>query len=112
MLNSLRFPQFSRHLKLCTSASAKKLSPLAALRKKTGYSLSKCKEALVKYDNDMTLAETWLRDQARIEGWTKADQGRPTQEGVVAALVRGNKAAMIEVHNYTKPNPPRCTKLK
>lgn len=87
--------QFRRQF--CISPGPKKLSPLAALRRKTGYPLSKCKEALVRHGNDLETAEKWLREQAQREGWAKSDQGRPTQEGVIATLVWGNTATMMEV---------------
>ena len=36
-------------------------SNLAKLRKKTGYSLSLCKQALEKHENDLTKAHEWLK---------------------------------------------------
>jgi len=39
---------------------SKKSSPLGELRKKSGYSLSLCKEALAKNENDVTKAFEWL----------------------------------------------------
>ncbi|XP_019853490.1 PREDICTED: elongation factor Ts, mitochondrial-like [Amphimedon queenslandica] len=76
-------------------------SPLAVLRKKTGYQLSKCKEALSLHNNDLSLAEEWLKEQARKEGWIKADLPRATTQGVIAACVDGNAATMLEVNCET-----------
>ncbi|CAG7702065.1 unnamed protein product, partial [Allacma fusca] len=42
------------------------------LRKSTGYSFSKCKEALEKHSNDCKQAEQWLRAEAQTHGWEKA----------------------------------------
>ena len=72
-------------------------SPLALLRKKTGYQLSKCKEALSLHNSDLSLAEEWLKEQAKKEGWIKADLPRATTQGVIAAYVDGNAATMLEV---------------
>ena len=41
-------------------SKAKKPSPLAELRKKSGYSLTLCKDALAKNENDVTRAFQWL----------------------------------------------------
>ena len=39
----------------------KKASPLAELRKRSGYSLSLCKNALASNDNDVDKAFKWLQ---------------------------------------------------
>lgn len=72
-------------------------SPLALLRKRTGYQISKCKEALVRSNNDLGLAEEWLKEQAKREGWMKSDQSRDTKQGVIGAYVDGKAATMLEV---------------
>ena len=41
-------------------SKAKKPSPLAELRKKSGYSLTLCKDALAKNENDVAKAFQWL----------------------------------------------------
>ena len=41
--------------------SKKASSPLAELRKKSGYSLSLCKNALAKNENDVEKAFKWLQ---------------------------------------------------
>ena len=41
-------------------SKAKKPSPLAELRKKSGYSLTLCKDALAKNENDVARAFQWL----------------------------------------------------
>ena len=84
-------------LRLSRFYSSVSSSPLAVLRKKTGYQLSKCKEALSLHNSDLSLAEEWLREQARKEGWIKADLPRATTQGVIAACVDGNAATMLEV---------------
>ena len=87
---------FARRL---ASSAAKPQSPLASLRKRTGFSISKCKEALERYENDLPAAEKWLYEIARKEGWARAEQlsGRTTRQGLIGAIVRGNRAAMVEV---------------
>jgi len=56
------------------AAPAVAKSDLAKLRKKTGYSLSICKKALGETNQDLGLAEKWLKDQAQAQGWAKAQK--------------------------------------
>ena len=44
-------------------------SNLFKLRKSTGYALSKCKEAIEKYNGNVEEAAKWLDEQAQKEGW-------------------------------------------
>ena len=83
----------------CFSTAVKTQSPLAILRRKTGYPISKCKDALTKYNNDITAAETYLQEQAQKEGWIKAEklQGRVTRQGLIGSIVKENKGVMVEV---------------
>jgi len=76
---------------------------LSKLRKSTGFSISKCKNALDKFEGDITKAETWLREQAQKEGWAKATklQGRPMSQGLVGVMVDGKSAAMVELNCET-----------
>ncbi len=45
-------------------------------------------------------AESWLREQAQKEGWSKATklQGRPMSQGLIGVLIENNMAAMVEVN--------------
>lgn len=86
-----------RYLPPSVPYSAASTSPLAILRKRTGYSLSKCKAALVESDNDVESAEVKLKEQAQREGWIKSDQSRATTQGVIGTLVDGKRATMVEV---------------
>ncbi|XP_066914817.1 elongation factor Ts, mitochondrial-like [Clytia hemisphaerica] len=72
---------------------------LTTLRKKTGYSFTKCNEAMKLYENDMEKAEIWLHQQAEKEGWAKAKklQSRSTSEGLVGVLTEQNYIALVEV---------------
>lgn len=78
-------------------------SDLAAIRKKTGYSLSICKKALSENNNDLKLAEEWLKEQAQAQGWAKAQklQGRNTSQGLVGVRVKGDIAAVVELNCET-----------
>lgn len=45
------------------------------LRRSTGYSFVKCRQALVKFGEDnIKEAEKWLKIQAKKEGWAKAER--------------------------------------
>ncbi len=92
----LRVLNTQRHY---SATKAAQTSPLAILRRKTGYPFSKCKEALTKHNNDVKIAEQYLRDQAQKEGWAKAEKvrGRAANHGLVGVAIDGNKGLMIEV---------------
>ena len=50
-------------------SKAKKPSPLAELRKKSGYSLTLCKDALAKNENDVTRAFQWLDVSCMVQSY-------------------------------------------
>ena len=79
------------------SSSAK--SELAKLRRKTGFPIGKCKDAITKHSGDLEAAEKWLYEQAQKEGWAKVEklQDRAASQGLIGLLLRGNQAAMVEV---------------
>merc|ERR1712127_33842 len=74
-------------------------SPLANLRKKTGYSISNCKKALEVTGNDLVKAESWLNSQAQEQGWMKAAKlsNRTTRHGLVGICQNHIDVAMVEV---------------
>uniref|UniRef100_A0A8C6UP77 Elongation factor Ts, mitochondrial n=1 Tax=Neogobius melanostomus TaxID=47308 RepID=A0A8C6UP77_9GOBI len=76
---------------------------LMKLRKSTGYTFTNCKKALEKFDNDITQAETWLHEQAKKEGWSKANklEGRKAKEGLIGLFVGDTDAVMVEVNCET-----------
>lgn len=80
-------------------------SHLATLRKKTGYALSLCKEALTKNSNDVVAAERWLKEQAAKHGWAKVSklQGRATAEGLIGVYVneKSSLGVALEVNCET-----------
>lgn len=78
-------------------------SPLAVLRKKTGYSFSNCKKALEVNNHDIAKAEEWLHAQAKSEGWTKVMklQSRPAAQGLIGLVCDNNIGAMVEVNCET-----------
>lgn len=78
-------------------------SPLAELRKRTGYTFANCKKALELNQNDVVAAEKWLNDQAQSMGWTKATKvaDRVTTQGLIGVLIRGNRGAMVELNCET-----------
>jgi len=78
-------------------------SLLSKLRKSTGFSITKCKNALDKFEGDIKKAEVWLREQAQKEGWAKATklQDRPMSQGLVGIIVEGRSAAMVEINCET-----------
>ncbi|XP_064598400.1 elongation factor Ts, mitochondrial-like [Liolophura sinensis] len=124
----------------CLHTSVRRLAgvdkaTLSKLRKKTGFSIMHCKNALEQFNNDLEKAEHWLREQAQKEGWVRATklQGRPMSQGLVGILKDTHIATMIEVNcetdfvaknskfhdlvarlttacheNFVKLNQPRC----
>ena len=89
---------FFRALSSLASSTVSK-SPLAVLRKRTGYPIGKCKDALQRHDNDLSLAEKWMKEQALREGWAKAEQlaERAARQGLIGVVARDNQAAIVEV---------------
>jgi len=89
-------------LSLAASSAVAK-SDLAALRKKTGYSLSICKKALSESNNNFAEAEVWLKEQAQAQGWAKAQklQGRNTSQGLLGLRLADKKAAIVELNCET-----------
>eukprot|EP00096_Caligus_rogercresseyi_P012490 TRINITY_DN5241_c0_g1_i1.p1 TRINITY_DN5241_c0_g1~~TRINITY_DN5241_c0_g1_i1.p1 ORF type:complete len:304 (-),score=83.28 TRINITY_DN5241_c0_g1_i1:185-1069(-) len=78
-------------------------SPLAKLRKKTGYSLSICKKALDQNEQNLEKATEWLKQQAQAEGWSKASKlsGRNTTQGLIGLLAKDRAACMVELNCET-----------
>uniref|UniRef100_A0A0R3S6B4 Elongation factor Ts, mitochondrial n=1 Tax=Elaeophora elaphi TaxID=1147741 RepID=A0A0R3S6B4_9BILA len=77
---------------------------LKELRKKTGYSYVNCRKALNEFGPDnLDEAIKWLKKRAIQEGWEKAAKlgDRPTKQGVVSAIAKGNKAAVVELNCET-----------
>lgn len=99
MLRTLQVRCF--HLSSIVQAAEK--SPLAKLRKATGYTFANCKKALELHNNDLEQAEKWLKDQAQAMGWTKASklEGRATAQGLIGVLVEKNIGALVEVNCET-----------
>ncbi|CAL1608423.1 unnamed protein product [Knipowitschia caucasica] len=86
----------------CPLGAAEK-ALLMKLRKSTGYTFTNCKKALEKFDNDVAQAETWLHEQAKREGWSKAHklEGRRVKEGLIGVFVGDSDAVMVEVNCET-----------
>lgn len=84
-------------LRFYSAEAAKSL--LASLRRRSGFPIIKCKEALTRHNNDLEAAEKWLQDQAQKEGWATVQQlrEREAQQGLVAVATDGSRAAMVEV---------------
>ncbi|CAK9814601.1 Elongation factor Ts, mitochondrial [Anthophora plagiata] len=83
--------------------NASKKSLLSKLRKKTGYTFVNCKKALEVNDNDVEKAEQWLKDQAQIEGWSKATklQSRLTTQGLIAMVTNKTHGTLVEINCET-----------
>ena len=88
-----------RSPRLCRFFSSSTKSGLAKLRRKTGFPIGKCKDALTKHNGDLESAEKWLYEQAQKEGWAKVEklQGRAASQGLIGLLLRESQAAMVEV---------------
>ena len=74
-------------------------SKVAELRARTDSPMMECKKALTEADGDMTRAEEILRVKLGSKAGKAAS--RVTAEGVVAAAVKGNAGALIEVNCET-----------
>ena len=69
------------------------------LREKTGAGMLDCKKALEANNGDINASIDWLREKGISKAAKKAD--RIAAEGLAAILIKGNKAAVVEVNSET-----------
>ncbi len=69
------------------------------LREKTGAGMLDCKKALEANNGDIDASIDWLREKGISNAAKKAD--RIAAEGIAAILIKGNKAAIVEVNSET-----------
>ncbi len=75
------------------------LALIKRLRETTGCGISDCNKALAENGDDFEKSVDWLRKKGLSAAVKKG--GRVTAEGVVAVLVEGKKASIIEVNSET-----------
>merc|ERR1712137_473196 len=99
------YPKLKHIRHFCAAAQEVKVdkATLSKLRKKTGFQLIKCKNALVQFNNDIKQAEEWMREQAQKVGWSKAGKlaERAMSQGLVGLIEDGNRATIVEVNCET-----------
>ena len=69
------------------------------LRERTGAGMMDCKKALTESDGNIEKAIDWLREKGIAKAASK--EGRIAAEGLSRILVKGNKAAIVEVNSET-----------
>jgi elongation factor Ts len=69
------------------------------LRERTGAGMMDCKKALAETNGEMEAAIDWLRAKGLSAAAKKA--GRTAAEGLVGAVVEGNRGALVEVNSET-----------
>lgn len=69
------------------------------LRERTGAGMLDCKKALVENGGDMDASIDWLRKKGLSSAAKKA--GRVAAEGLIAAVTKGTKGALIELNAET-----------
>lgn len=69
------------------------------LRDKTGAGMMDCKKALTETNGNIEEAIVWLREKGIMKAQKKTD--RIAAEGLVAAVISGNKAVVYEVNSET-----------
>jgi elongation factor Ts len=69
------------------------------LREKTGAGMMDCKKALANTNGDLEAAVDWLRKQGLASAAKKS--GRIASEGLVGAVTKGTKGAVVEVNAET-----------
>ena len=77
------------------------LNKIKTLREKTGAGISECREALDVANDDLTKAESWLKEHGISKASKKAD--RQTSQGVVESYVHGagKIGVLVEVNCET-----------
>ncbi len=74
-------------------------SAVRELREKTGAGMMECKKALVECQGDFEKAGLWLRERGMAQVAKRA--GRAANQGTVTLLVKGKRAAVLEVNCET-----------
>lgn len=74
-------------------------STVKDLREKTGAGMMECKKALVECQGDFEKATVWLRERGMAQVAKRA--GRAANQGSVAVLVKGRRAALLELNCET-----------
>src|SRR3982750_2459048 len=69
------------------------------LRESTGAGMMDCKAALTENEGNMEAAQDWLRKKGLSKAAKKS--GRVAAEGLIGALVKGNKGVVVEVNSET-----------
>lgn len=69
------------------------------LRDKTGAGMMDCKQALSETNGDLEAAVDWLRKKGLSKAAKKA--GRVAAEGLIGAVLEGNKGVLVEVNSET-----------
>ena len=69
------------------------------LRERSGVGMSKCKEALVESDGDMTKAIEFLRKKGLASAVKK--EGRETKEGTIGFFETDSHISLVEVNSET-----------
>ena len=69
------------------------------LRERTGAGMMDCKKALTESDGNIEKAIDWLREKGIAKAASK--EGRIAAEGLSRILVKGDKAAIVEVNSET-----------
>src|SRR3954454_13770782 len=69
------------------------------LRESTGAGMMDCKAALTENDGNMEAAQDWRRRKGLSKAAKKS--GRGAVEGLIGALIKGNKGVVVEVNCET-----------
>lgn len=87
------------------TAAPENKSNLYKLRKSTGFALSKCREAIEKFNGNIDEAAKWLEENAQKEGWAKSEKlkDRNTPQGTLVLFADKTKrqTTMIELNCET-----------
>lgn len=75
------------------------VAQIKELREMTGAGMMDCKKALTESDGNIEKAIDWLREKGIAKAASK--EGRIAAEGLSRILVKGNKAAIVEVNSET-----------
>jgi len=76
---------------------------ISTLKKSSGYSLGQCRKALEENDYDIEMANEYLAEEAKKQGWSKMSSlsGRNAADGFVAITENETHLTMFEVNCET-----------
>ncbi|OAF71181.1 hypothetical protein A3Q56_01069 [Intoshia linei] len=92
-----KYPTIYKSITSNFSTKTNTQSSLSKLRKQTGYSFLHCKNALLKFDGNISEAKKWLDVECMKKGWSKATKldKKSLSQGIIYAYNTKNVGSLM-----------------